>query len=228
MKVLSRPPVWIGLLFLASVVAGSAVSLAGGSSIKAAGPGDASYDLKVVELQYPLLQQSSTGVMRDRSAVGVTLSGSWAGATSYPGNSKCEVTVIDAGGSVVGSQVIEVGSQKAQLSEIGPVAVAVSSVPASASVACSAAEKAPADAGYSLSGVKVTGTADDAKLTGTAMWTTSEAPLLHRCDATFQLTDGTPATYTFEISLGNGDPLNVLLAPKFAGATIESTSCTQA
>jgi hypothetical protein len=195
-------------------------------------PGDPTYELS----SFAVNQSSADG---ERSHVVVSFVSEWS-AAEFPGYSECEVTIADADGQELGTQIFKYASYRPEPNQI-TTDVEVSSNEAAASAKgasgyCSASTKPPATAGYNLAGLRVTSGGsvpslyqewDRPELTFTASWATDEPPMLQSCIASLILEDGTLRDFPFEISLGNGDEGHVLLPPVAARSTVKSVECSK-
>jgi hypothetical protein len=102
--------------------------------------------------------------------------------------------------------------------------LATDAVAADARIFCEGGRRPGDDAGYVIKDRWVGDFEGDPRLFLTVDWTSEEPPMYQACAASFELTDGTQATYDFGMSVGRGQT-QVLLTPRFADATILEVSC---
>lgn len=203
-------PSWYAVLTLVTLMA----AILTGVLAARAQEGSSTYELSNLRIEYPFALEYGEP---DSDSAGVTVEARW--MPSYPGSVPCEITLVDQGGRVVGSQLFIVDSASA-FAEFVDLRVPVRDVPSDGYVHCGQGryEKGP---GYALefrgsreergslrdsNSCSVAG-CDRAErrtfLDFSARWMSQADPATRSCEMTLEFTDGTTTSFgPFTVNIG--------------------------
>jgi len=222
-KKLSVPLTYL-LVFALAAFAGLATMAAAGprqTGFTPAGPGEPTYELRIVGIAYPfvgVLPHASEPEQADPERALVTYDASWVGSM-FPGQTECRITAYDAEGSPVGEEFFHLTVLQRSATGLGQQ-VYVSEPPVSADGACARGDYA-SDASYSFERITVdpieTALGVGSVVYATARWQ-GQDPSARACAATVTMSDGTEDIYEFTIDVGDGDrvPITHLLPGRAA------------
>jgi len=218
-----RAPVLVLVSALSAAVLGGFVTSSaatGPGAFRAAKPGEPTYILSGLTVQYPY--RAPQGVV-DNGKVGVGYEIAWSTAT-YPGTAECELRVLDAEGTAIGSSRFEFSNLVPTVTSRTPLPVSVSGVPASAEGACAAAT--PESGAYKISNATVeTGDDGATNLVADIAFGGGEPPGVGACTASLILASGAKADWAFTLQAPEGRMVIASLGSEFEGALAESVSC---
>jgi len=145
---------------------------------------------------------------------------SW--SAGYPGPAVCRFQLFDENSEEVGSQDVEIDSLTPSLSAPAPIAIPVSSPPASGRAECSAG--APGVGVYTLSAVGSPTEVDasSATILVRAQWSEKGDPGTNSCIGMAETTQGETSSDPFTVDVGDGDVFPVEL-PVPAGSVLGVT-----
>jgi len=135
----------------------------------------------------------------------------------FPGYVTCRASLIDAAGEASDSFDFQYASFLAE--DAARIEMNASTEPLSAEVQCGKAERPSPASGYAISNLRVEKQEmGPPLLVFHAKWLTDEPPLYQDCTADLETPAGTTETYSFGISVGPDQDVNVLLTDEFVDA----------
>lgn len=217
---------------LVAVIAASAIlAFAGVSAISSVGRvppsavGEPTYELSDFSITYPSVDPL-TG-KKDSETAEIGYRTAWDGSV-FPGSADCLLTVQDSKGRVIGEQPVEIEALMPS-AVVASVDVSVEGVPASASGSCGSGQRAPADAEYVLSDVRVDVLGPnrvwDAEVRANAAWANGVYPGTQKCIAKLALGDGTTRDVPFTLHVDDGTDIHVAVPPRLQDAESATASC---
>lgn len=218
-----RAPLFLLVPVFTVAVLGGFVASAlatGPGPFRAAQPGEPTYLLTDMTVEVPY--RGMDGVVDDSKA-GIGYDITWSTA-SYPGAAECEIRVLDAEGTVIGSDQYEFVNLEPKSLDQRPLPVSVDGVPASAEGECAAA--APESGNYRISNPIVETDEDGAtNLIADIAFGNSGRPGVGACTAFLTLPGGVTTNWAFTIQVPEGRMVIASLGSDFEGASVQSVSC---
>ena len=210
----------------AAVVSFASISVGVSRKPQRAVPGEPTYRLSNLSIEYPYEEKALDGYKVDKSKAGVSYNASLATA-QLVGDVRCVLEVQDASGVTVGSTVFQLEILGTDARSHDPIPVAVTAEPSSATGYCGAPESAPkvsvGNLGINPAGAKI---GDRAHLVADVSWDGSAAPGEQFCVASLQDgADQVDIKLTFDPPLAPGTTDIALLNDDFVGAEPLGLSC---
>jgi hypothetical protein len=193
-----------------------AASVSAESSFEPAAPGEETYDVGDIAVEYPV----------EGGGVQLSFGFSWSG-TTYPGPADCRITVLDSAGKIVDEIMVNLDSlQPTSSANLGStVDLNVAGVPVRADASCAVARTPDSTDRYSFTDLKIQVDADGVFLHGIVNWPGDGPPDTQQCTLTATFASGEVQTYPFTLGVSDDFLFDVQLPDTFSEASDPAATC---